>query len=483
MADELAAERPRSAAAGLVRRPALPGRLEQLDGVAVGILQLNLFAAGTLLDLVAEAETGLLHRLDERRQVIDFEDDPVPPARLLLAAVRQWPRPRTLRAAEPEGEAPVRDGGEGWSRRIPRVQFEAQVLRVELHRLVHVLDLIPDRPGPELRLLALVVGLTRSGRVFDRPAHRQQSDAKEYRDKPVRHGFPLECELDRQLRDDRHPASRHSFCRWWRAWCWVELTCPTAGAGQRQPTEDHGNQPQHQGRGATDYSVAGAGTTVGDGQIQPAIDRSDQPRHQGHDGSESPGGGTETTGGAGQSQPTDDRADQRQHSGRGGPESPGGQAVNRGGGRLGNARSHQHGMHKPPEQGGCSQGGENKSGGSFHGFSPTIQWELRDDRRPAARHSFCRRGRPWYWRKLTYPTHGTWLSRTCLVIWFRYASGLRPENSPKSRIRCDWSKNPQATATAAQSGSVAVRTNSRARWNRRTRPYSFGVRPTSAVKS
>ena len=79
--------------------------------------------------------------------------------------------------------------------------------------------------------------------------------------------------------------------------------------------------------------------------------------------------GAETTGGAGQSQPTDDHADQCQHSDRGGPESPGSQAVNRGGGWLGNMRGHQHGMHKPPEQGGCGHGGENNSEGSFHRFA------------------------------------------------------------------------------------------------------------------
>src|SRR5262245_20978227 len=288
--------------------PMLPSRLEQLHRVAVGVFELDLLAAGTLLDLVPEAKAGLLHRLDSCRQVIHFEDDPVPPARLLLAAVGHRASAGTLRAAEPEGEVPVRDSGEGRRHREPLVQFEAQVLRVELDRLGHVLDLIPDRPGPELRLLGfvLVLGLSRYGRNFDRPTHRQQPDAKEYPNKPVCHGVPLDCELDRELADDRRPTARHSFCRW---------------------------------------------------------------------------------------------------------------------------------------------------------------------------------GKPWDWRQLTYPTNGMWLSRTSLLRWFTYATGLRPENSPKSRIRCDWSKNPQTTATAAQSGSVAFRTNSRARWNRRTRPYSFGVRPTSAVKS
>ena len=46
--------------------------------------------------------------------------------------------------------------------------------------------------------------------------------------------------------------------------------------------------------------------------------------------------------------------------------SSGSQAVNRGGGWLGNVHGNQHGMHKPPEQGGCSQAGENNYDGSFH---------------------------------------------------------------------------------------------------------------------
>jgi len=48
-----------------------------------------------------------------------------------------------------------------------------------------------------------------------------------------------------------------------------------AAARQSQPAEDRGDQPQHQARGATDYSVAAAGTTGGDGQNQPAVDDGD----------------------------------------------------------------------------------------------------------------------------------------------------------------------------------------------------------------
>jgi len=101
------------------------------SGVAVRVFQLDLLAAGALLDLVAGAETGLLHRLDVCRQVIDLEDDPVPPARLLLAAIGQGPGPRTLRAAQPESGAPVRDACEGHARAELLLHLEAQVLRIE----------------------------------------------------------------------------------------------------------------------------------------------------------------------------------------------------------------------------------------------------------------------------------------------------------------------------------------------------------------
>jgi len=65
---------------GRLRALRLPTDLLQF---LFGLFQLDLLAAGPRLDLVAEAETYLLQRLDARRQVIDFEDDPVPPARFL----------------------------------------------------------------------------------------------------------------------------------------------------------------------------------------------------------------------------------------------------------------------------------------------------------------------------------------------------------------------------------------------------------------
>src|SRR5262249_56004337 len=96
-------------------------------------------------------------------------------------------------------------------------------------------------------------------------------------DSPFRYGFPLECERDRELGDDRRPAARHSFCWWGRAWYWIKLTYPAAGAGQSQPTEDHADQPHHQGHDAPAQPVARADTTVGGGHNHPPKGHAHQP--------------------------------------------------------------------------------------------------------------------------------------------------------------------------------------------------------------
>jgi len=58
--------------------------------------------------------------------------------------------------------------------------------------------------------------------------------------------------------------------RWGR-----DVGAGAAGAGQSQPTQGQGDHPQHQRPGATDYSVAAAGTTIGEGQNQPAVSHGD----------------------------------------------------------------------------------------------------------------------------------------------------------------------------------------------------------------
>jgi hypothetical protein len=49
----------------------------------------------------------------------------------------------------------------------------------------------------------------------------------------------------------------------------------SVGSRKSHPTERHGDQPQHQGSGATDDSITATRTSVGDGQDQPAVNRGD----------------------------------------------------------------------------------------------------------------------------------------------------------------------------------------------------------------
>src|SRR5262249_7930695 len=135
---------------------------------------------------------------------------------------------------------------------------------------------------------------------------------------------------------------------------------------------DHGGQAEHDGRGATDDSVAGAGTTPGDAQIQPAVHYGNQTRQKAHASTHLDMIGAVRDGGSAQSLPTGHYADERQQGDDGGPKSPGSQTANRGGGWPGKVRSHQHGVHERAEQGGCGDGLENKREGSFHGFSPIL---------------------------------------------------------------------------------------------------------------
>ena len=68
------------------------------------------------------------------------------------------------------------------------------------------------------------------------------------------------------------------------------------GSGHCQRTDGHRDQPEYEGPGATDYSVAGAGTTGGECQHQPTVDCGHEPRHKSDDGFESPGSGSQTIG-------------------------------------------------------------------------------------------------------------------------------------------------------------------------------------------
>src|SRR5262245_17411713 len=110
-------------------RVLLACRLEQLDRIAVGIVELDLLPARSDLHLVAEAQSRALQRLDARRQVGDSEHHAVEAAWLLALAVRHGARARCPRTAEQDSSAVQRDAGEGGQ--LLMLQLEAEVLGVE----------------------------------------------------------------------------------------------------------------------------------------------------------------------------------------------------------------------------------------------------------------------------------------------------------------------------------------------------------------
>ena len=62
-------------------------RLEQLDGVAVRVFHEHLLATDATDDVVAELHPRPSKSLDGGLQVLDLDNDTIPPARLRLAAV------------------------------------------------------------------------------------------------------------------------------------------------------------------------------------------------------------------------------------------------------------------------------------------------------------------------------------------------------------------------------------------------------------
>src|SRR5258706_8020433 len=101
----------RGASHGLSSRN-LPGRLEQLDRIAVWIFQLDLLSRRAGLHLVAKMQPRLLQRLDSPRKVGHAKDHAVPPARFLTMPVGHRARPRRPGPADQKLEIAERYVGE-----------------------------------------------------------------------------------------------------------------------------------------------------------------------------------------------------------------------------------------------------------------------------------------------------------------------------------------------------------------------------------
>ena len=84
----------------------LSARLEQLDGVAVGVFQLNLLAGRTSFHFIPKMEACFLEGFNSARKVSHPQDHSVPATGLLVTTIRHRPRARRSRAAEQDRKIP-----------------------------------------------------------------------------------------------------------------------------------------------------------------------------------------------------------------------------------------------------------------------------------------------------------------------------------------------------------------------------------------
>jgi hypothetical protein len=117
-------------------------RLEQLDGVAGGILEQDLLAARPANDVVAEGEARGPQPLDISRDVVNDEVDAVPAAGTGCAPVGHRPPGRARRTAEQQPQVAAHDVGE--SGRGAGAQRKAEVLGVKGDGVLDVVDHVAD---------------------------------------------------------------------------------------------------------------------------------------------------------------------------------------------------------------------------------------------------------------------------------------------------------------------------------------------------
>src|SRR5262245_7389591 len=129
---------PRRVASSLV------SRLEELDRIAIRVLQQDLLPTRSNFHLIAKTEPRRFQSLDPRGEVGDFKDDPIPPAGLLALSAGHRTGTRRARAAEDKLEMAARDLSE--CGQTLAIKLEAELLRIEVSRAAHILDLISDTP-------------------------------------------------------------------------------------------------------------------------------------------------------------------------------------------------------------------------------------------------------------------------------------------------------------------------------------------------
>src|SRR5882762_6438971 len=104
-------------------------RLEELDGVAIRILELDLPAGRAGFHFIAKMHARVLQRFDHGRKIGDAKNDPVPSARFLTMAVRHRARTRSSRATQKNLQAVDRDGRK--LGQLLMLQLETKLLGIE----------------------------------------------------------------------------------------------------------------------------------------------------------------------------------------------------------------------------------------------------------------------------------------------------------------------------------------------------------------
>src|SRR5215831_10251680 len=142
----------------------MASRLEQFNRIAVGIFNLNLFAARAHLHFISETQTRVFQLSNARRQILHLKKHTVPSAGLLLTAIGHWPGPGGARTAQDQLEAA--NGNLAECGQVLHVQMEAKSLRIKGNCTLNIFDLISNTPKSDngslrrmryFRLLLLVL--------------------------------------------------------------------------------------------------------------------------------------------------------------------------------------------------------------------------------------------------------------------------------------------------------------------------------------
>jgi hypothetical protein len=115
---------------------------EELDWIAIGILELNLSTRWAGLHLVTELHLRFLEPLNLTIDVSHLQNNAIPSARLLALPIGHRPRARRAGAAQQQLEATEGHGSE--CRQLLVFQREAEVLRVKIDSAPYIRGLIAN---------------------------------------------------------------------------------------------------------------------------------------------------------------------------------------------------------------------------------------------------------------------------------------------------------------------------------------------------